>query len=185
MDEILKDISQFVNDCLGPLSGSGNLATWLRDFLIQLCATLLLFVVVRVFLWKPITDLLESRRNKMDSELESAKEHHNNAIKLEEELKAKYEEAKLEIVKLLNDAVRDGNSAKEAIINEAKLEAKRRIELANEEIEAEILQKQNDIKNQIVTIAFMAAEKIVGKEIDKNTYLKEVTNIIDSGLSNE
>lgn len=185
MDEILKDISQFVNDCLGPLSGSGNLATWLRDFLIQLCATLLLFVVVRVFLWKPITDLLEARRNKMDSELESAKEHHNNAIKLEEELKVKYEEAKLEIVKLLNDAVRDGNSAKEAIINEAKLEAKRRIELANEEIEAEILQKQNDIKNQIVTIAFMAAEKIVGKEIDKNTYLKEVTNIIDSGLSNE
>lgn len=185
MDEILKDISQFVNDCLGPLSGSGNLATWLRDFLIQLCATLLLFVVVRVFLWKPITDLLEARRNKMDSELESAKEHHNNAIKLEEELKAKYEEAKLEIVKLLNDAVREGNSAKEAIINEAKLEAKRRIELANEEIEAEILQKQNDIKNQIVTIAFMAAEKIVGKEIDKNTYLKEVTNIIDSGLSNE
>ena len=185
MDEILKDISQFVNDCLGPLSGSGNLATWLRDFLIQLCATLLLFVVVRVFLWKPITDLLEARRNKMDSELESAKEHHNNAIKLEEELKAKYEEAKLEIVKLLNDAVREGNSAKEAIINEAKLEAKRRIELANEEIEAEILQKQNDIKNQIVTIAFMAAEKIVGKEIDKNTYLKEVTNIIDSGLSTE
>ena len=70
-------------------------------------------------------------------------------------------------------------------INEAKLEAKRRIELANDEINAEIMQKQNDIKDQIVTIAFMAAEKIVGKEIDKNTYLNEVTNIIDSGLKNE
>ena len=158
MDEILKDISQFVNDCLGPLSGSGSLATWVRDFLIQLCATLILFIVVRVFLWKPITDLLESRRNKMDSELESAKEHHNNAIKLEEELKAKYEEAKLEIVKLLNDAVREGNSAKEAIINEAKLEAKRRIELANEEIEAEILQKQNDIKTELESFVLSSSQ---------------------------
>jgi F-type H+-transporting ATPase subunit b len=185
MDEILKDISQFVNDCLGPLSGSGPLATWVRDFLIQLCATLILFIVVRVFLWKPITDLLEARRSQMDSELKSAKEHHENAVKLEEELKAKYDDAKNEIAKLLDDAIKEGNSAKEAIINEAKLEAKRRIELANDEINAEIMQKQNDIKDQIVTIAFMAAEKIVGKEIDKNTYLNEVTNIIDSGLKNE
>lgn len=185
MEEVLKDISQFVNDCLGPLSGTGNLATWLRDFLIQLCATILLFIVVRVFLWKPITDLLEARRNQMDSELDSAKVHRENAIKLEEELKAKYDEAKNEIAKLLNDAISEGNSAKEAIIRDAKLEAKRRIELANEEIEAEIIQKQNDIKNQIVDIAFMAAEKIVGKEIEKDIYLKEVTNIIDSGLKNE
>ena len=185
MDEILKDVSQFVNDCLGPLSGSGNIATWLRDFLIQLCATILLFVVVRVFLWKPITNLLEARRSLMDSELESAKAHHNKAIELEEELQKKYDEAKVEIAKLLNDAIIEGNSQKEEIIKEAKLEAKRRIELASEEIEAEIMQKQNDIKNQIVTIAFMAAEKIVGKEIDKNSYLTQVTNIIDSGLGNE
>ena len=185
MEEILKDISQFVNDCLGPLSGSGNLATWLRDFLIQLCATILLFIVVRVFLWKPITNLLEARRSQMDSELESAKNHHNKAVELEEELKRKYDEAKVEIGKLLNDAIAQGNSQKEEIINEAKLEAKRRIELANEEIEAEIMQKQNDIKNQIVTIAFLAAEKIVGREIDKDLYLKEVITIIDSGLNNE
>lgn len=185
MEEILKDVSQFVTDCLGPLSGTGNIATWLRDFLIQLCATILLFVVVRIFLWKPITNLLEARRNQMDSDLESAKEHKNNAIKLEEELKTKYEDAKLEIQKLINDAINEGNVRKETIVNDAKLEAKRRIELAKEEIEAEIIQKQNDIKNQIVTIAFMAAEKIVGKEIDKDTYLNEVINIIDSGLKNE
>ena len=185
MEEILKDVSQFVNDCLGPLSGSGNIATWLRDFLIQLCATILLFIVVRVFLWKPITNLLEARRSQMDSELESAKEHRNNAIKLEEELKAKYDEAKNEIAKLLDDAIKEGNSAKESIINDAKLESKRRIELAKDEINAEIMQKQNDIKNQIVDIAFMAAEKIVGKEIDKSTYLNEVTTIIDGGLKHE
>ena len=102
MEEILKDVSDFVNECLGPLSGSGNLSTWMRDFLIQLCATILLFIVVRIFLWKPITNLLEARRSAMDSELESAKEHRNNAIMLEEELKRKHEEAKLEIQKLLN-----------------------------------------------------------------------------------
>ena len=185
MEEILKDVSDFVNECLGPLSGSGNLSTWMRDFLIQLCATILLFIVVRIFLWKPITNLLEARRSAMDSELESAKEHRNNAIMLEEELKRKHEEAKLEIQKLLNDAINEGNLAKEEIIKEAKLEAKRRIDLANQEIEAEIIQKQNDIKNQIVTIAFMAAEKIVGKEIKQEEYLQTVTKIIDSGLVNE
>lgn len=185
MEEILKEVSDFVNECLGPLGGSGNLGSWIRDFLIQLCATILLFVVVRIFLWKPITNLLEARRNAIDNELVNAKEHRNNAILLEEELKRKYDDAKLEIQKLLNDAINEGNLAKEEIIKEAKLEAKRRIDLANQEIEAEIIQKQNDIKNQIVTIAFMAAEKIVGKEIKQEEYLQTVTNIIDSGLNNE
>jgi hypothetical protein len=31
----------------------------------------------------------------------------------------------------------------------------------------------------------MAAEKIVGKEINKEDYLQTVTQIIDSGLNNE
>ena len=69
MDDVLKDIAEFVEGCLGPLSGNGNILSWLRDFSIQLAATLLLFLVVRIFLWKPLTEFLEARRDKMDQEL--------------------------------------------------------------------------------------------------------------------
>lgn len=185
MDDILADIAEFVKGCLGPLSNDGNLKTWLRDFSIQLIATLLLFLAVRYFLWKPITEFLEARRNKMDCEIAETEQAKENALKLEAELKAKYDAAKTEIALLLKQAESEGNLRKEEIIAEAKKEAARRLELAKEEIAREISQQENDIKNQITSIAFLAAEKIIGKEINHDEYLETVTKIIESGVENE
>lgn len=185
MEEILKDVSQFVEECLGPLGNSGNIWTWLRDFTIQLIATFLLFLIVKVFLWKPITNFLEARRDKMDQDLIEAEEARNRAIKLEEELQAKFDGAKEEIQGLLKQAEAQGNLVKEEIVKEAKEEATRIIAMANEDIKLEIEAQQNDIKSQIVQIAFLAAEAIVGEEIDQEKYLQTVTNIIESGTNNE
>ena len=184
MDEILKDIAQFVEECLGPLGNSGNILTWLRDFSIQLIATFLLFLVVKIFLWKPITAFLEARRNKMDEDMLEAEEAKNNALKLEEELKVKLDNAKEEIQALLKQAETQGNARREEIVKEAKDEAARIIAMANEDVKREIASQEQDIKSQIVQIAFLAAEAIVGSEIDQEKYLQTVTNIIESGTNN-
>lgn len=185
MDEILKEIAEFVNGCLGPLSGTGDITSWLRDVAIQLIGTIILFFIVKIFLWKPITKFLEARKEIMDKEMEDASKHREQAVLLEEELNAKYSAAKTEIAELLKNAEKQGNLRKEEIIAEAKREAERRINLAHEEIEAEIALKQNEIKNQIVSVAFVAAEKIIGREINQEEYLQVVSNIIDSGAGND
>lgn len=184
MDEILKDIAQFVEECLGPLGNSGDIWSWLRDFTIQLIATFLLFLVVKIFLWKPITSFLEARRDKMDQDMLETEEAKNNALKLEEELKAKLDSAKEEIQALLKQAETQGNVRREEIVKEAKEEATRIIAMANEDIKREIQAQENDIKNQIIQIAFLAAEAIVGSEIDQEKYLQTVTSIIESGTNN-
>ena len=185
MYEILKDIAAFVEGCLGPLSGSGDILSWLRDFAIQLIATLLLFIIVKIFWWKPLTEFLEARREKMESDLILAEETKEKAMKIKEDLEAKYALAKDEIAMLLKKAEAEGHLRKEEIIAEAKREAARRLELAKEEIEREIAQQENDIKNQIISIAFLAAETIVGREINQEEYLNTVTKIIESGMNNE
>jgi F-type H+-transporting ATPase subunit b len=185
MDQILKDIAEFVNGCLGPLGNSGDIGTWLRDFCIQLIATLLLFIVVKIFLWKPLTEFLEARKDMMDKDLVEAQQAKERAEQLEAELKVKYDAAKVEIQKLLKEAEAQGNLRKEEIINEAKLEATRRLTMAKEEIEREIAMQEDDIRNQIISIAFLAAEKIVGNQIDQEQYLEAVTKIIESGMNNE
>jgi hypothetical protein len=45
--------------------------------------------------------------------------------------------------------------------------------------------QEDDIRNQIISIAFLAAEKIVGNQIDQEQYLEAVTKIIESGMNNE
>ena len=185
MDAILKDIAAFVEECLGPLSGSGDIWSWLRDFVIQLIATLLLFIVIKIFLWKPITKFLEDRRNKMDEALNEAEAARLKSLELEASYQEKFEAARIEIQKLLKDAVSLGNRKADEIIEAAKLQASRLITLAHEEIEREIAQQETEIKNQIVSIAFLAAEQIVGHEINQEQYLETVTKIIESGIKDE
>ena len=124
-------------------------------------------------------------KDMIDKDLVEAQQAKERAEQLEAELKVKYDAAKIEIQKLLKEAEAQGNLRKEEIINEAKLEATRRLTMAQEEIEREIAQQEDDLKNQIISIAFLAAEKIVGREIDQQQYIDAVTKIIESGIGNE
>lgn len=182
MDEILNKIAEAVNSCLGPLTNMQITGSDVRDLLIQLFATIILFIVVRFFLWKPITNILEKRREAMDSALEQAKNSKESAKLLEEELATELANAKASVRDILAKAEKDGNMRRELIISEAKQEAKNRLENLELELEQEKNSMQKQIRQEIVDIAFTAAEKIVAKEIDQDKYMDVVDEILKGDI---
>mgnify|MGYP000327970389 CR=1 FL=1 len=182
MDEILNKIAEAVNSCLGPLTNMQITGSDVRDLLIQLFATIILFIVIRFFLWKPITNILEKRREAMDSALEQAKNSKESAKLLEEELATELANAKASVRDILAKAEKDGNMRRELIISEAKQEAKNRLENLELELEQEKNSMQKQIRQEIVDIAFTAAEKIVAKEIDQDKYMDVVDEILKGDI---
>ena len=61
---LAETLKNFVEESLGLLLGVG-----LEDILIQLGGTLVLFLVIRKFFWKNLTEFIEKRRAYMDEEL--------------------------------------------------------------------------------------------------------------------
>ncbi len=179
MSKVLQDVADFVDRCLGPLGSSGFGWNTLRDIIIQLCATLILFIVIRVFIWKRVTNILEARRAAIDKELVEAKESNRKARLLAIENEEKLEAAEKQIKEMLDKAEKDANIRREEIINNAKEEAHRRLVNVEQEIEQEVLQKNAEIHKQIVDIAMLAAEKIVEHEVDQNKYIDIVNKIIE------
>lgn len=182
MDEILNKIAEAVNSCLGPLTNMQITGSDVRDLLIQLFATIILFIVIRFFLWKPITNILEKRREAMDSALEQAKNSKESAKLLEEELATELANVKASVRDILAKAEKDGNMRRELIISEAKQEAKNRLENLELELEQEKNSMQKQIRQEIVDIAFTAAEKIVAKEIDQDKYMDVVDEILKGDI---
>lgn len=184
MREAGNKISESVRTALGPIGRLNNPdasvfgGSDVRDILIQLIATILLFVVIRFFFWKPITKILESRRDAIDKALDDANKSKENARQIEAELQEELSKAKIQVKELLDKAERDSNLRREAIINDAKEEARRRLENLEVELEQEKKNMEKDIKKQIVDIAFLAAEKIVAKEINQDKYLDVVDDIL-------
>jgi F-type H+-transporting ATPase subunit b len=151
------------------------------DLIVQLSATLILFIAVRFLFWKPITNILETRRAAIDKELEDAKIAKENAVLVEKDMKDELDKAKRHIKEMLDQAEKEANIRRDEIINSAKEEAKRRMDNLSLELEQEKKNMESDIKKEIVDIAFKAAEKIVAREIDQDKYLDVVTDILKGG----
>lgn len=188
LSEAMSEITAAITSGLGPIYLISNpkellssLPGTLMDLVIQICATFILFIAVLVFFWKPITKILETRREAIDKELTEAEAAKANAILVEDELRKTLDEAKDKVKEMLDQAVKDANVKKEEIISSAKEEAKRRLENLEFELEQEKKNMESSIKKEIVDIAFAAAEKIVQKEIDQKKYLDVVDDILKGG----
>lgn len=182
MQKLLDEIAEFVNQCLGPLGSDGFSWNTIRDFIIQICATILLFIFVKHFFWNKVTDFLEAKQKIIDEAVTQSTESRDNALALEKEMKEKMAKAEDEVRLILSQAEATGNNIKESIVSEAKAEAKRRIDNASLEIENEILEKNDEIRRMIVDVAFSAAQKIISEEIDQSRYLEVVNQIIEGAL---
>ena len=184
INEAIDEIVATVTNSLGPLANltTATTADWLgylADIGIQLASTIILFIVIRFLLWKPITKILEARRDAIDKELNDAKEAKEQAVKLEEELMLEKKKAQAEIRDLISNAEKEANLRREEIINQAKEEAKKRLANLEDELAIEKANMQQDIKKEIIDIAFAAAEKIVSKEVDKDKYLDVIDDILE------
>lgn len=184
--ETLNGIGDFVNACLAML-GVGDFASitreqwiqWGVDFCIQLVSTLILFLLVRFLLWKPITKMLEARKEKIDSELNNAEEANAKAQELKLSLEDQLADAQEQVKGIISRAEKEGNERREKIISDAKADAQRRIDDSVAQVDKEIANKQKEIKETIVSVAFDAASKILEKEVDRDKYLELVNQIIE------
>ena len=78
------------------------------------------------------------------------------------EIAAKLKEADA----ILEEARRNGKAKEAEIIQEAKAEAARIVERGNREVELERKKALDDMKQEIVSIASLMAEKVVASSID-------------------
>ena len=179
----LNKIKETVASALGPLANISSVTLadieqFGIDFGIQIAATIILFIVVIIFFWKPITKILEARREQIDKDLAEAEQAKQNAIEIEADLAHELEQAKHKIKQMLDEAEKQANIKRDAIISQAREEAKTRLENLKTELEQEKKSMEKEIKQEIIDIAFSAAEKIVAKEINQAKYLDVVDEIL-------
>ena len=125
----------------------------LHDAALMIIAVFFLFLIASNLLFNPVRNLLQNRQEKIQNDLDSAKEDKEqaNALKLE------YEE-KLKSV----------DKEAEAILSEAraKEEAASIIARANREAELEKQKVADDVKKEMINLASVMAGKVVKASID-------------------
>lgn len=139
---------------------------------------IILVIGLRVFLYKPVCNMLDSRKKEVVDNLNYAESAKLEAQKLRDDYASQIQNARNEAQDIINQASKIGEQTKADIINEAREEAARLTAKAQAEIAREKSEALNEIRNEIADLAVLAASKVVGKTIDAADHREMVDNFV-------
>ena len=128
---------------------------------------LVAFIVLRWKAWKPILDLVEEREKQIQNAIDSAKRERAEAEKLLAEQKTAIAEARREAADLMRKNQADVERMRDEMVAKAHKEAEAQKIQAIREIDAAKQKAMADIRGQAVDLAVLAAEKLLGRELDE------------------
>lgn len=143
-------------------------AQFLFDAVVLALSMLVLFTALSYLLFNPVRDMLEKRRQRVVDDQETAKREKAEAIAFKEEYDLKLKQVEKEAEAILSEARKKAKQNEMKIVAEAKEEAARIMARANAEIELEKKRALDDMKQEMISIAAMMAEKVVAASIDTN-----------------
>lgn len=140
------------------------------EIIVSLCNLLILFLLLKHFLFKPIQNILAQRESQIQQDYDDASKASAEAKALREEYEKRMAEAKSEAAQIVKDANRKAQSHGEEILLDARNQANRMLEKADAEIEQEKKKAMNELKNEISGIAVDIASKVVEREINEKDH---------------
>lgn len=142
---------------------------------------IILFVLLRIFLFKPLNKMKEERTRTIQENLDSAEKAKAEAEEMKEQYENTIGDAKEEAKSIIMKAHEDAESERAAIIKKAHEEADQKVAEADKEIENERKKVLRQAQSEIADLAIEAASKIVGANVDD----EKNRRLVDEFLSNE
>lgn len=138
----------------------------IADSCLMIIAIFVLFLVMSYFLFNPARKMLNSRKEKIQNELETAKRDMEEAGRLKEEYENRLKNIDKEAEAILGEARRRGLKNEDQIVANAKEEAGRILDRAHVEAELEKQKISDEVKQEIISVASVMAGKVVAANID-------------------
>ncbi|MEC9488529.1 MAG: F0F1 ATP synthase subunit B [Halanaerobium sp.] len=141
---------------------------------------LVLMGALTYFLYKPIVNLLEERKKRVKSDLNSAQEKREEAQRMLERYEAKLDQAREEGDKIVENAEERARLREKEIVEEAQKEARRIVERAKEETQLMKRKALQEVKEQTAYLTIMAASKLLREQLDQEKHARLVEDYINS-----
>lgn len=156
------------------------------QILFSLANLLLLFILIKKLLFKPVKSVLDKRQETLDESYKAADEANAEAQKNREELEAKLAGANERADEIIRIATDNAKFRGEKIIEEAQERADGIIRVAQTEAELERKKAADSIKHEIVEVSSALSEKMLEREINTEDHRALIDSFIeDIGDGNE
>ena len=151
----------------------------LWQIIISLINLLLIFLILKKFLYKPVQNVMSKRQEEIDAHYKTAEDAEKGALEAKEKYETKLSSADSEAEAILKEAALRADRRGERIVEEAREKAGVIVRQAQAEAALERKKATEGIKREIVDVSACLSEKILEREIKTEDHRK----LIDSFIS--
>jgi F-type H+-transporting ATPase subunit b len=127
---------------------------------------LILFVLLRIFLFKPVLGMIEKRKGIIQSSLSDADRANADAQALKTQYENSLKEAKKEGFEIVSEAKDRAQTQYDQIIEKANADATQIVKQANAAAAADREKILKDAQAELAGVALAAASKLLGAKVD-------------------
>ena len=156
-----------------------TISTIIGDFILIAGSFLLLIFLVKKYAWGNITSVLDERAEKISSDIDGAEEARKKAEELASKREAELAGSRTEAKTIIENAKGTAEKSKADILAEAKLEAGRLKEKANQEIAQNKAEALQSVKGDVADLTISLAGKIISQNLDSQAHKELIDQYID------
>lgn len=149
------------------------------NILVSLLNLIILFLLVKKFLFKPVNNMLDRRQSEIDKRYEAADEAKRIAEENELLWNEKIDTVKAETDEMIKKAQNSAKRQGETIVSKAKEQADGIIRQAENQAQLEMKKAEESIKQEIVEVSTALANKILEREINTEDHRGLIDSFIE------
>lgn len=147
-------------------------------FIATICNLFIQMYLIKRFLFKPISEILEKRQKMADEQLSSAAKANEDAQNMKAQYEQDLQNARARANEIVQSAQKTATAHSEELIKEATRQAMVIKEKAQSDIEQEKRKALNEMKDEIGSMAVDIAGQVLGREVTEADHAKLIEDFI-------
>ena len=146
------------------------------EILVTMCNTLITFLIIKKFLYKPVRKMLAARSEEVQSMYSNAEKAQSEAEQMRSEYTERLSKAKEEAAEIVGSATRRAAERSDEILRESSQQASAMVKKAERVIEQERIKAHKD---EVADLSVMIASKIVERDVKPEDHERFIEDFID------
>ena len=142
---------------------------------------LILVLLLKHFLFKPITKMMESRTAEIENNLKDAEDQKQKAAELTAQYEEKLQGAHAEAAQIVSEAKQRGQKEYDAILKSAAQDAQKEQERSRADLEREREEMLRGVQENVTELVLLTVSKLSQKELDQESDRKLVDAFLAEG----
>jgi F-type H+-transporting ATPase subunit b len=164
------------------MGGFASLGINLPLLVVFIINFIVLFVLLRIFLYKPVLKMLDERAKRTKEGMELAEATKKEYEQARVEVQKQIEKGRQEAQAIIAQTMQVGERLKEESRQEATKQAQVIVDRTRAELEAERDKIVEDLRREFVDISISAAEKVIKETLDKEKHRKLIEETLQESV---